>query len=64
MLIVLSSLLNSPIVWFALLVLAVTYIGFFLVLLHGGKRKPTPPTSDFDSPAARRYHGNDQIGRN
>ena len=61
------SLLDSPIVWFALLVLSLTYAGLFLVLIHGGNRKPTPTPppapADFDSPRARRYHSSNQIGR-
>ena len=64
--IVVLALLNSPIVWFGLLVLSLTAAGVLYVL--AGRPNATPPaprpTPDFDSPAARRYHDSNQIGRN
>jgi hypothetical protein len=61
------ALLTSPIAWFALLVLSLTSAGALLMVLIGGSRKPDYEVADprdFDSPAARRYHGDDSIGRN
>lgn len=60
------SLLNSPLVWFGLLVALLVLTGLVLVVLIGGSRKPDYEIADprdFDSPAARRYHGDDSIGR-
>jgi len=64
MLAVVLALLDSPLVWFGLLVLSLTTAGALIVVVVGN-RKPTPiqPKPDFDSPAARRFHGDNSIGR-
>lgn len=60
---VLFALLNSPIVWFALLVLSLTGAGVLLVL---ATRKPSANATPTATPMTERewrYHNSNQIGR-
>lgn len=67
MIAVLLALLNSPLVWFALLLLSLIGAGVLVHLAIWKAQNQPPmfpsPSRDFDSPAARRYHGDDAFGR-
>lgn len=68
MFVVLSSLLNSPLVWFAVLVVALTAAGLGILIVIGGNRKPTPPMPEPHPTGcwcrSCRYHNDNSIGRN